>query len=207
MALPAGRYGLTKELLIKLKEMVGLSPDNIGNGLSLANSKLSVNVGFGLSFDASGKLITNITPTSTLEIKSCTHSGDDRPTPGVFHLQDGDYPKFICLLSIRGVGQSIANYIACADAVGLQPGSYDANTIPVFFGGISSPSVELSQVSFGDGYVYFNGNSVDASLNKSGIDYTLYYLIDTSKGGVTDGITSRSIWGHHRSVKKNKKSS
>ena len=51
-----GRYGITRKLYLKLKNMVGLSPESIGGGLTIANSKIMVDVGTGLEIGSNGKL-------------------------------------------------------------------------------------------------------------------------------------------------------
>lgn len=51
-----GRYGITRKLYLKLKNMVGLSPESIGGGLKIASSKLTVDAGTGLEIGSNGKL-------------------------------------------------------------------------------------------------------------------------------------------------------
>lgn len=58
MALKAGegRYGLTRKMFLKLKNLVGISSDNVGNGLGISSNKLVVKDGKYLGFDENGKL-------------------------------------------------------------------------------------------------------------------------------------------------------
>lgn len=62
MALPAGRYGLTRKLFERILNSTfsGITSDDVGDGLTISNNKAVVNAGDGISFDANGKLKNNI---------------------------------------------------------------------------------------------------------------------------------------------------
>lgn len=165
-----GRYGITRKMFLKLKNIIGLSSDNLGNGLALSSNKLVIKDGKYLGFDDAGKLDVL--------------TGDGLKSDNAFHLtlNLGDGLEFDEDGKVKCSSSGVSSWIALSDTptVGTSeitfPSGFNAEEILVVakcsltgYDVGASMVINLASLDSTTRYFDFGAGSSDAFFLRYGI--------------------------------------